>query len=110
MLFLANLSGAKSRGNLDAVLGLRLPERLLLWFSLFWLSPLSNESSVGSGLETGGADVAGAALPGSDGRDSDLSEVSGVGGLFAAAEAAAPLMAGSCGPCSGMAAVGAGGG
>jgi hypothetical protein len=35
VLFLANLSGARSRGNLDAVLGLRLPERLLLWFSLF---------------------------------------------------------------------------
>lgn len=71
---------------------------------------MSSESSVGSGLEGGGADVVVGAPLGSDGRESDLSEVSGVGGLLAPVEAAAPLMAGSWGPCSGMDCAGAGGG
>jgi len=97
VLFLASLSGAKSRGNLVAVLGLRLPERLLFWLSLSWFSPLSSDPSVGSGLDAAAAAV----LFDSGARDSDLSEGSGVGGLFAPAEAAVPLMAGSCGPCSG---------
>lgn len=112
VLFLASRSGARSRGNLDAVFGLRLPERLVLWLSLIWTSPLSSESSVGRGLEGGGgADVVARAPLGSNGRGSDLSEVSGVGGLLAPAEAAtAPLMAGSWGPCSGMDCAGAGGG
>lgn len=111
VLFLASLSGARSRGNLGTVLGLRLPERLVVWLSFVWLSPLRSESSVGSGLETGGGGGApDDAVPlGSDARRSDLSEDSGVGGRFPPA-AAAPLMAGSCGPCSGMAATGAGGG
>jgi hypothetical protein len=40
VLFLARRSGARSRGNLEAVFGLRLPERLVLWFSLSGASPL----------------------------------------------------------------------
>ena len=69
---------------------------------------MRSDPNVGSGL-----DAAGAALFDSGARDSDLSEGSGVGGLFApaaAAAAAAPLMAGSWGPCSGIAGAGAGGG
>ena len=103
VLFFASLSGARSRGNLVAVFGLRLPERLLFWLSLSWLSPFSNEPSVGSGRCAVGPFDSGA-------RESDLSEGSGVGGLFVFPAAAAPLMAGSCGPCSGMACAGAGGG
>ena len=104
VLFFASLSGARSRGNLVAVLGLRLPERLVLWFSLTCWSPLSSEPSVGSGRD--------AVAPfDSEGRDDDdLSDGSGVGGLFAPAEAVAGLIAGSCGPCSGITGAGAGGG
>jgi hypothetical protein len=99
VLFLASRSGARSRGNRDAVLGLRLPLRLLLC-SFSGPSPLRSEPSVGSGLEAGApfesllCDVA-------------LSDGSGVGRL--AAEAVAPLIAGSCGPCSGTVEAGGGG-
>ena len=48
-LFFAIRSGARSRGNRVAVFGLRLPERLLLWFSLTGASLFSKEPNVGSG-------------------------------------------------------------
>ena len=89
VLFLASRSGARSRGNLEGALGLRLPERLVLWFSFSGPSPLSNEPSVGRGRD---ADVPFDSLL----VDCALSDGSGVGRLLLApADAAAPLMAGS---------------
>jgi hypothetical protein len=86
------------------VFGLRLPERLVLWLSLSWLPPLSSETSVGSGRDA-------AVLFDSEGReDDDLSDGSGVGGLFAPVDVVALLIAGSCGPASGITGAGAGGG
>lgn len=103
-LFFASRSGARSRGNLDAVFGLRLPERLLLWFSFSGPSPLRRDPRVGRGREAAAAPLVSGAW------GCDLSEGSGVGGLFVPVEAAAPVIAGSCGPCSGIDAAGAGGG
>lgn len=73
--------------------GLRLPERLVLWFSLSVVSPLSREPRVGSGLEAAAA----AAPVDSLLVDCDFSDGSGVGRGLAegGAETAAPLIAGS---------------
>jgi hypothetical protein len=98
VLFLARRSGARSRGKREAVLGLRLPDRLLLWFSFSGPSPLRSDPSVGSGLEAVESLLC----------DVALSDGSGVGRL--AAEAVVPLMAGSWGPCSGTVEAGGGGG
>lgn len=103
VLFLARRSGARSRGNRDAVFGLRLPERLVLWLSFSGPSPLRSEPRVGSGL------VAAAPVD-SLLVDCDFSDGSGVGRLLAPADAAAPLIAGSWGPCSGTVEAGGGGG
>lgn len=51
VLFLARRSGARSRGNLDAVFGLRLPERDEVWMSLSAPLVLSSEVSVGRGRD-----------------------------------------------------------
>jgi hypothetical protein len=53
VLFLASRSGARSRGNLDAVLGLRLPDRDELWLSLSAPLVLRSEVSVGRGRDAG---------------------------------------------------------
>lgn len=72
--------------------GLRLPERLVLWFSLSVVSPLRREPRVGSGLEAAAAAPVDSLLV-----DCDFSEGSGVGRGLAegGAETAAPLIAGS---------------
>lgn len=95
VLFLARRSGAKSRGNLEAVFGLRLPERLVAWFSLSAASPLRRDPRVGSGLEAAAA--AAAAPVDSLLVDCDFSDGSGVGRGLAGggAETVAPLIAGS---------------
>jgi hypothetical protein len=51
VLFLARRSGARSRGNLDAVFGLRLPDRDEAWLSLSAPLVLRREVSVGRGRE-----------------------------------------------------------
>jgi hypothetical protein len=53
VLFLASRSGARSRGNLDAVFGLRLPDRDELWLSLSVPLVLRSEVSVGRGRDAG---------------------------------------------------------
>lgn len=51
VLFFAKRSGARSRGNLVAVLGLRLPDRDELWLSLSVLLVFRSEVSVGRGRD-----------------------------------------------------------
>ena len=54
-LFLASRSGARSRGSLETVWGLRLLERLPTRGSLSCASQLRREPSVGSGRAAAGA-------------------------------------------------------
>jgi hypothetical protein len=82
--------------------GLRLPERLLLWFSAtpswpFNIDPILGIVRAGAASEFAGALVA-SAVDGSCKRDS---EGCGVGGLLVVVGVVL-LIAGSCGPCSGM--------
>lgn len=104
VLFLASRSGARSRGNLDAVFGLRLPDRDELWLSFSTPLVLRSEVSVGRGRAAAEVLLESAAACAGD------FSPSGVGGLVMPTDAAAPLMAGSCGPGSGPDEAGAGGG
>lgn len=94
--------------------GLRLPARLALWLSaaLSWLlriDPIFGMVRAGAGAGTGSAFVGALVGSGANGSCARDSDGCGEGGLLADVGVVL-LMAGSCGPCSGMDACIGGGG